>query len=416
MKEEGIPRRSDIKKASAIVPLSAALIVAILGNPPALLSQDASIIAGMESSTVFIVCPLDEHRMQTGSGFVVGNGTYVVTNWHVENGVKCAIALSPSELLEARLVTDSEQKDLALLQVERNLGKPAVGFAPRSFVNKAQKVYAAGFPGAANPEGIDLKTSLFQVKLTSGIVSAFVKNDHGTGLYQTDASIHHGNSGGPLFNECGSVIGVNEAGTEPGIGWAIQADELLPMLTSAGVSYNAASAPCVPASSAPVTPRRDPVMLAAVVGAALLGAGALITASTKRGRETVKQGIRTMTRYRSVPSPPPPLWRPVLRGVSGHYAGSEIELDDRPLYIGRDPRLCQLVFPSSLSDVSKRHCVLRFDSRTQTLLLDDCGSTNGTFLQSGEALKPGQPRPLRPYDSFYLGDRRIMFEVRSGRS
>jgi len=402
--------------ASTIVPLSVPLLVAILSSPSVLLPQDAALIARMESSTVLIVCPLDDGRMQMGSGFVVGNGTYVVTNRHVEAGVKCAVALSPSELLEAQVITDSEQKDLALLQVARDLGKPPVEFASRSFVSTAQKVYAAGFPGAAEVEGlVDLKTSFFQVKLTSGIVSAFVKSASGTGWYQTDASIHHGNSGGPLFNECGSVIGVNAAGTEPGIGYAIQVDELLPMLTSAGVNYKSASAPCATAS-APAPLRRDPVMMAAVVGAALLGVGALITASTRRGRETVRQGIRTMSRYRSAPSEPRPSWRPVLRGVTGLYAGNEIELDDRPLFIGRDPRVCQLVFPATVIDVSKRHCVLRFDSRRQTLLLDDCGSTNGTFLQSGEAVKPGRPHPLRPYDIFYLGDRSITFEVRSGKS
>jgi len=367
----------------------------------------------MEASTVLIVCPL-EKGFQSGSGFVAGPGNFVVTNWHVVNGVRCGVAFPSKQLVPAQVVQSSEGKDLAVLHVAADLSGFPVHFAPRSLVTKAQKVYAAGFPGAAIPQDfIDVDSSILQVKITSGIVSAFVRRSTGTNLYQTDAGIHHGNSGGPLFDGCGNVIGVNEAGTEPGIGWAIQADELFPLLDAAGVSYKAVSTPCA-AVPGYAPPHRDPVLLAGVVIAGLLGAGALVTASTKRGREAMKQGIRTMSRYRPVRPGVMPRWQLVIRGVSGHYEGAEIKLDDRPLYIGRDPHLCQLVFPASTIDVSKRHCVLRFDPRSQTLLLEDCGSTNGTFLRSGEAVKPGIPRSLRPHDFFYLGDRSIMFEVKSG--
>lgn len=390
------------------------VVFALLGTAPVMFPQGASVVDHMEASTVLIVCPLSQ-GFRMGSGFFVGRG-FVVTNWHVVNGVNCGVALAPKKLLETQVVASSEGKDLAILHVDEDMGKPSVEFAPRSLVSKAQKVFASGFPGAAMPgDFIDVGSSILQVKITSGIVSAFVKSSKGTNLYQTDAGIHHGNSGGPLFNECGSVIGVNEAGSEPGIGWAIQADELFPMMDGAGVSYKTVSSPCTPASdSSP--PRHDPLMLAGLGGAVLLAAGALVAASTKRGRETVKQGYRTMTSYRSVARLPQPSWQPVLCGVSGYYAGNEIQLDDRPLFIGRDPRMCQLVFPASVVDVSKCHCVLRFDPRIGSLLLDDCGSTNGTFLRSGEEVKPGNPRPLRPQDSFYLGDRSTMFKVRSGRN
>jgi pSer/pThr/pTyr-binding forkhead associated (FHA) protein len=128
----------------------------------------------------------------------------------------------------------------------------------------------------------------------------------------------------------------------------------------------------------------------------------------------MNQAIRGVSRPR-VPTPPPkPIRQPMLRAVLGDLAGSEVRLEQNPVTIGRDPASCQLVFPSTADLISKRHCVLRHDRERGLLLLEDCGSTNGTFLQSGERLKPGSPRRLDHNERFYLADPRFMFEVKEG--
>lgn len=121
----------------------------------------------------------------------------------------------------------------------------------------------------------------------------------------------------------------------------------------------------------------------------------------------------------TMPYPPgtaPPLTpmgvgHPVLKGISGQYAGSAFTLDAYGNTLGRDPAAANLVFSGDAASVSKRHCTVRWDAGRGLFLLEDHGSTNGTFLASGERLAPNQPRELRPGDRFYIGDLRNQFEV-----
>lgn len=98
-----------------------------------------------------------------------------------------------------------------------------------------------------------------------------------------------------------------------------------------------------------------------------------------------------------------------LIGRGGVYANSEIPITADTI-IGRDPRICQVVFPASERSVSGRHC--RVQNMNGCMVVTDLGSTNGTFLHSGERLMPNAPRTLGNGDGFYLGDRNNMFTVR----
>jgi hypothetical protein len=104
-----------------------------------------------------------------------------------------------------------------------------------------------------------------------------------------------------------------------------------------------------------------------------------------------------------------PAGSPVLRGVAGVYAGSTLELDGEPLTLGRDARAANLVLPQDAGAVSQRHCTVSWDGAR--FLVEDCWSTNGTFLFNGEKLTPGSARPLVAGERFYIGDRQNVFEV-----
>lgn len=138
--------------------------------------------------------------------------------------------------------------------------------------------------------------------------------------------------------------------------------------------------------------------------------------TTSRGRGVVgnvtKSSRASFDRYLSHRSSSVTQHKPLLRGIEGHFRGSVLELVDESLAIGRDPQACQLVFPTTMTDIGRTHCVLRFDQKKQVFWLRDCKSTNGTFLQSGERLPPEQPKRLRSGDRFYLSDRTTTFEVR----
>ncbi|MBT9385602.1 DegQ family serine endoprotease [Pseudooceanicola sp. CBS1P-1] len=158
------------------------------------------------------------HRSQAlGSGFVISEDGYIVTNNHViENADSISIEFYDGHSEDAKLVGTDPNTDIALLKVEAKQPLPFVTFGDSDKARVGDWVIAMG-----NPLGQGFS-------VTSGIVSA--RNRALSGTYddyiQTDAAINRGNSGGPLFNLNGEVIGVNTAILSPnggsiGIGFSM---------------------------------------------------------------------------------------------------------------------------------------------------------------------------------------------------
>src|ERR1039457_6964244 len=157
-----------------------------------------------------------------GSGFVIDPRGYVVTNYHVVQGAQnIEVILGDRVHYPAKFVGADEQNDVALVKIDPK-GKALVALPLGDSANLlvGQKVLAIG-----NPFG-------FSSTLTTGVVSAIgrtIKTGETTIIdeaIQTDAAINQGNSGGPLLNTHGEVIGINSAiytpsGTTAGIGFAI---------------------------------------------------------------------------------------------------------------------------------------------------------------------------------------------------
>jgi serine protease Do len=163
--------------------------------------------------------PPAAHRAQSlGSGFIIDPTGYVVTNNHVIEGAdEVSVTLQDGTSLKATVVGRDESGDLALLKVKSDKPLPTVGFGDSSASRVGDWVLAIG-----NPFGLG-------GTVTAGIVSARGRDIH-QGQYddfiQTDAAINRGNSGGPLFNMDGQVIGINTAIFSPsggsiGIGFSI---------------------------------------------------------------------------------------------------------------------------------------------------------------------------------------------------
>jgi len=113
------------------------------------------------------------------------------------------------------------------------------------------------------------------------------------------------------------------------------------------------------------------------------------------------------TRAKS-PAPPPPAFEWELRAVSGVLAGRSYPVANR-LLLGRDPERCDVVLNHGGDEVSRRHCEVTVEGGA--LLLEDCGSSNGTYLSSGDRLPVGDSRRLYDGDRFYVGTKAIVFEV-----
>ncbi len=152
-----------------------------------------------------------------GSGFVISEDGYIVTNNHVIDGAdEISIEFFSGKTLDAKLIGTDPKTDIALLKVESDAPLPFVNFGDSNVMRVGDWVMAMG-----NPLGQGFSVS-------AGIVSA--RNRELSGTYddfiQTDAAINRGNSGGPLFNMDGQVIGVNTAILSPnggsiGIGFSM---------------------------------------------------------------------------------------------------------------------------------------------------------------------------------------------------
>ncbi|MBL8835332.1 MAG: DegQ family serine endoprotease [Alphaproteobacteria bacterium] len=155
-----------------------------------------------------------------GSGFIIDASGYVVTNNHVvENADRITVTLEDGSAFRATVRGRDPQTDLALLKIDAGRPLPYVAFGDSAQARVGEWVVAVGSPfGLGN-------------SVTAGIVSALGRDIH-AGPYddfiQVDAPINRGNSGGPLFDQAGNVIGVNTAiyspnGGSVGIGFAIPA-------------------------------------------------------------------------------------------------------------------------------------------------------------------------------------------------
>lgn len=169
----------------------------------------------------------------TGSGFIVTEDGYIVTNYHViaqaqKNKLKVSVFLSNGEKYDARIVGFEEANDLAVLKIEAT-GLSAATLGNSDNLAVGEEIFAIG-----NPLG-ELSFSLF-----SGRVSALNRDiqtkDETTGLvttnnmFQVDAAVNQGNSGGPVYNDRGEVVGIVTAkymnvGVE-GLGFAIPINDV----------------------------------------------------------------------------------------------------------------------------------------------------------------------------------------------
>jgi serine protease Do len=146
--------------------------------------------------------PLPRDRTSQGSGFLISTDGFVLTNHHVIDGAdEIVVRLSDRRELKAELVGSDPQSDVALLKIEGG-GFPAARLGDSEKLRPGQWVVAIGSPFG------------FDRSVTAGIVSATGRSSYDRSqqyvpFIQTDVAINRGNSGGPLLNTDGEVVGIN---------------------------------------------------------------------------------------------------------------------------------------------------------------------------------------------------------------
>jgi serine protease Do len=158
-----------------------------------------------------------------GSGFIVSSDGYILTNTHVvDNATRVTVRLTDRREFQAKVIGTDDKSDVALLKIEaKNL--PTVKIGDSSKLRPGEWVVAIGSPFN------------FQNSVTAGVVSAIGREVRGGSAYnyvnfiQTDVAVNPGNSGGPLFNMSGEVVGINSqiysnTGSYAGLSFAIPID------------------------------------------------------------------------------------------------------------------------------------------------------------------------------------------------
>ena len=248
---------------------------------------------GWERSVVRVLADNDKSdSFSTGTAFAINDAGHYVTNHHV---IELGLARSgrvmilqpqgssrPQEHL-AQVLWHSLELDLAILQVASWRVEPLI-LSGDEYVELRQEVFAMGFPGASDI--FDVNNFALQPKNSKGIISArrrspIVASGISVDAYETDSAINSGNSGGPLIDTCGRVVGVNQSkalselmdgsmvDTSEGTAWAIQVDVLKKVLREQGVDFLEADAACAASSAGKALP---PWLLGLLllIGAAIL--------------------------------------------------------------------------------------------------------------------------------------------------
>ena len=167
-----------------------------------------------------------------GSGFIIDPTGYIITNNHVVEDAPQAVTvtLADGSVYDAQVVGRDPRADLAVLKINAGEPLPALSLANIDETRVGEDVVAIGY-------ALDLSDGDGPPTVTKGIVSALDREIEGSlilGAIQTDAAINHGNSGGPLLNYKGEVVGVNTSlapdpntgGVAQNVGFAVGADTI----------------------------------------------------------------------------------------------------------------------------------------------------------------------------------------------
>ena len=172
--------------------------------------------------------------LKLGTGIIISENGYIITNWHLAGNKysSCYVTMEDGTVYNGNTIWADSDLDLAIVKISANNLK-YLQLGDSDNIKIGETVYAIG-----NPIGIE-----FQRTVTKGIISGLNRtikieeeknSSYMEGLIQTDASINQGNSGGPLINTKGEVIGINSAKIETaeGIGFAVPINIIKPVVES----------------------------------------------------------------------------------------------------------------------------------------------------------------------------------------
>lgn len=408
-----------MKRISRVLCVVMALVIAVMVMP---VSASAITVNEARDGVVFITSSFDGIvGIKTGSGFALGDAggsvQYIVTNAHV-------VTLDPSEVvgditstlrasevvvyfsyaansfMRAQIVVLNESKDICVLKLpEPTTARTPLVLCRSSAIDMNDSYSALGYPGLADfiVDVTSIKYDTSDITMTRGSISRQITDAFGRDCYQIDVNIQPGNSGGPLVNSNGEVVGIVTyyvGDGEGSLNYAITIDEMLRLIDRSEIHYTLSTdAPAI-----------DPVLII-IIAAAVVVIAAVIVIIVVMGKKKNRQPAAAGA------------YAPAGNvGATGIITGMKGLLSDRryningSIIIGRNPQKCNVCFPVDAKGVSGVHCQIRQVNGGYEIM--DLGSSNGTFLGNGERLAPNVPVFIPDGTYFYLGSSDQLFQIK----
>lgn len=354
-------------------------------------------IGDMKRSVVRIVCVLSGVGATSGSGFAVGSGYEIITNWHVVKntvwGWSIFIIDENGKFIPCDIIDSDKGKDLALIKSNKTFVAKPVIFVNTQNIEIGEDVYVMGFPGVSDM-GDAIASGSDGITVTKGIISRTLKIDN-VNYLQTDAAVNYGNSGGPLYNDRGEVIGINTAiaprdseSMAEGVAWAIRIDEALPLLDANSIVYDKprggiSSSP--PSLSNQQKNDQDSKVYRGNVPSSIFQRLYMM-------REWIILGVITLVIvFLIILHSQKKSMKVFLVGINGTFAGVRIPVNNTPFIVGRLPS-CNLTYPEEVEQISRIHFKIEHDPHSGSYWITD-SSSNGTYLD-GYRLINGQKQLL----------------------
>lgn len=409
-------------RLSAMAMVLACLVV-MLAVPASAKTDLPAVISEAQEGVVklFVVAFDNNHEplvSTVGSGFAVGRmgeaPEYFVTNWHVatayledynyafdSNHVRIWIMLDdfilsdvtglPSEAtsVECSIVRTSESgyPDYAVLKAVRPVKecKP-LPIKSSKDIKQGETVVALGCPAIVDNQS--LKVGSNDITATTGSVARHMvmASAGNTSVILHTAVISGGNSGGPLIDEKGNVVGLNTYGIVDNYACAIYSDYIMQILEELSIPYMAAGGLASKIS----------VIAAGAITAVVLVAVFFFLQKRKGGSASGQGGNSAGTQTAPVGGNSTATAVPFRLQMPD---GRIIPLQASKVSVGRDPS-CQILFPENATSVSRQHCTL--ENAGEFLILVDGGSRNGTYIH-GKKIPVGTKVALKRGSSFCVG-------------
>lgn len=338
----------------------------------------------------------------TGSGFAIGEKgkpvSFIVTNYHViadnyEAGNKTArvyFSAAANRFMDAQIFWVDDKKDLAVLRLpEATTERKALELCLSENVDISNTFYALGYPGISSALNDYMKYDTSDITVTRGGIARKARVDE-VDCYHLDLTINGGNSGGPLVDEKGRVVGINTFSISKGsaqANYAVVIDELVYSVDSRVIPMTISSEGLSPA-------------VIIIVVAAVAAAAAVILILKRKGSgngSSLKKSASAHTTICALS----------VLGTGGVQDGKRFAPAPE-LRMGRNPQSCNVVYPSDCPGVSGTHCSVVL--RDGSLWIEDLGSSYGTFVD-GKKLEKGTPVKLELNSVFWLGERANSFKV-----